>query len=177
MDLCPHKITIPKVLGPPEITFYQENTPAFSFPTKQRPYCGNVAALPTIPTPSAPSPQVLSQLSAAQPHPHLGMRGGVLGCCSTVAPGVVHRRHGPGPGAGRNLNKPTEANPRDILLWCLILTLTLPNRGLFSTRGAPLTTYQETSLRPAFCHPPSFRPHSACISAPTQVEKKSLLGE
>lgn len=68
-------LTIPKVLGPPEITFYQENTPAFSFPTKQRPYCGNVAALPTIPTPSAPSPQVLSQLSAAQPHPHLGMEG------------------------------------------------------------------------------------------------------
>lgn len=86
----------------------------------------------------------------------------------------------PGPGTSRNSNKPTQAKPRDIPLWRFILTLIWPNLCLFRDQLTLLATYQETLLRPASCWPPpplSFRPHSVCISAPTQPENKSLYGE
>lgn len=71
-DVLTKLLITPKMLEPPEVTFYQENTPIFSLPTKWRNSYGEVTALPITPTPPSPSPQVLSQLSSAAAHPHLG---------------------------------------------------------------------------------------------------------
>lgn len=174
------------MLVPPEVTFYQENTPTFFLPTKWRTSCEEVTALPIIPTPPSPTPQVLSQLSSAAPHPHLGAErwgpGTLQHSCLGSGPwetSIWASLAWPGPGAGRNSNKPTEANPRDIPLWHHILTLTWPNLCLFRDQQTLLATYQETLLRSDSCSPPSSpelqTPLSLRLS--THSENKSLYGE
>lgn len=189
MDLCPHKITnYPQSAGASRSHISSGKYTHIFPPHKVEDllwgsYCIAHHSHPTITLSSSAEPTVISSTT---PPPEC--REGR----SWDAPsGMVHGRWSMGDfhlgqsglawaRAGRNSNKPTQANPRDIPLWHLILTLTWPNLCLFRDQQTLLATYQETLLRSASCCPApplSFRPHSVCASAPTQPENKSLYGE
>lgn len=182
MDLCPHKITKYAESAGASRSHILSGKYTHIFPPHKvedllwGSYCLAHHSHPTITFPAR------CWASCHQRHhtPTWVQRREVLGRCLGSGPwetSLWASLAWPEPGAGRNSNKPIQANPRDIPLWRLILTLIWPNLCLFRDQQTLLATYQETLLRPASCWPPpplSFRPHSVCISAPTQPENKSL---